>query len=143
MFTREFLMKAIKKVVGAIDKGSNEEEKRIAHELTDDLFPQEEKFIGVFYQKDKITYYKYSNKKTYETTCNEKNYNKYIGCSITEGYARYGSKTKYNKHLKEFYGCSHENLETYSLIDAYTRFGGKEKFEKFVDSKFFPKPKTE
>lgn len=101
--------------------------------------PKEEKQVNVFYIKDKKTYYKFSNLKVYETTCNEEKVDKYIGCSIVEGYHRYGSKTKYNKHLKEFYGCAPQEIERCSLIDAYTRFGGKVNFEKFVDEHFRPK----
>jgi len=145
--TSALILGLIKKVVKAIDNGSNEEEKRIAHELVDGLFPQEEKLVCVFYQKKNTTYFKYSNLKEYSVECKEKKNDKYIGCSIVEGYFEYGSKTRYNKHLKEFYGCDAKDIEKYSLIDAYARFGGKEKFEKYVDGAFRPKatqdaPKT-
>ena len=142
MFAQATILSMIKQVVKAIDNGSNEEEKKIAHQLVDTFIPQKEKVFNIFYVKDKTIYYKYSNKKVYETTCNEETFNKYIGCSLVEGYHRYGSKTKYHKHLKQFYGCETNDLEKYSLIDAYTRFGGKANFEKFVDKKYFPKTET-
>lgn len=140
---KDLILSLIKKVVKAIDNGTNEEEKRIAHELVDKVIPKEEKLVNVFYQKGKITYYKYSNLKEYSVECKEKKNDKYIGCSIVEGYFRYGSKTQYNKYLKEFYGCDAKEIERYSLIDAYTRFGGKANFEKFVDGAFRPKVQVE
>ena len=136
---RKIILSLIKKVVKAIDNGTNEEEKRIAHELVDQVIPKEEKLVNVFYIKGKTTYYKFSNLKIYDTTCKEKKVDKYIGCSLVEGYHRYGSKTQYNKHLKEFYGCAPQEIERCSLIDAYTRFGGKANFEKFVNEHFRPK----
>ena len=141
--TKDLIISLIKKVVKAIDKGSNEEEKRIAHELVDQVIPKEEKLVNVFYQKGNTTYYKYSNLKEYSVECKEKKNDKYIGCSLVEGYFRYGSKTQYHKYLKEFYGCNTKDIERYSLIDAYARFGGKANFEKFVDSAFRPKPQVE
>ena len=89
--------------------------------------------------KGKETYYKVSNKEIYSTTCNEKKQDKYVGCAIVYGYSRFGSKTKFNKHLKEFYGCDHKDLEKYAIIYAYTQFGGKENFEKYINERFRPK----
>ncbi len=133
----------IEKVLKAIDKIGSEEEKKLAHELVDKVIPTPTKYENIFYVQGNDTYYKVSNKEVYKTTCNEKKFDKYVGCAIVNGYYHYGSKTQFNKHLKDFYGCDEKNIEQYALIDAYSRFGGKETFEKFVDDRFRPKAKKE
>lgn len=133
----------IKKVVKAIDKLGTEEEKKLAHEMVDKVLPTPTHYENIFYVKGNETFFKVSNKETYSTTCKEKKQDNYVGCAIVYGYHRFGSKTKFNKHLKEFYGCSPKEIEKYAIIDAYTQFGGKEEFEKFVNERFRPKKATE
>ena len=60
-------------------------------------------------------------------------FNKYIGSAFALGYWHFGSKTKFNKHLQEFYGCAPQDMENCALMDMYNKYGGKAKFEKFVD----------
>ena len=133
----------IEKVVKLIDKTGSEEEKTLAHELVNKVVPTPTHYENIFYVKGNETFYKVSNKETYSTTCKEKKQDNYVGCAIVYGYARFGSKTKFNKHLKEFYGSNGKDTEKYAIIDAYTYFGGKEKFEKFVNERFRPKKTTE
>ena len=140
--TRDLILGLIQKVLNAIDKNGSEEEKAVAHELVDKVIPKPIKYKKIFYVQGKDTYFKVSNKEIYKTTCQEKKMDKYIGCAIVNGYYAYGSKIKFNNHLKDFYGCNEKNIEQYALIDAYSRFGGKENFEKFVDDRFRPKKET-
>ena len=136
------LINMIQKVVGLIEKVGSEEEKKIAKELVEKVIPTPTKYENIFYVNGKETFYKVSNKEIYSTTCKEKKQDKYIGCAIVSGCAYYGSKNKFNKHLKEFYGSDGKDTEKYALIDAYARFGGKPNFEKYVDDRFRPKTKT-
>ena len=136
---RTLIESLIGKVVKLIDKVGSEEEKKIAHEMVDKVIPKPIKRENIFYVKGKETYYKAPNGETYSTTCKEKKQDNYVGCAIVYGYYKYGSRTKFNTHLKDFYGCSEKEIDKFAVIDTYQSFGGKVNFEKFVDERFRPK----
>lgn len=139
------ITKMIYKVLGLIEKTGSEEEKAIAKELVEKIMPKEKKSYNVFYTKDTTTYYKAPNGETYSIECQKDDkYNVFVGCALVYGQYVYGSKNKFNKYLKSFYGLEEtEPVEKYALIKMYERFGRRENFEKFVENQFSPKTKFE
>ncbi len=101
------------------------------------LINENEGVVSVIGVKQDITLYRctQSNKVvTMSKTIEGDTFDRYIGSAFALGYFFYGSKTQFNKHLKEFYGCAPQELDKCALIDMYTKFGGKANFEKYIDT---------
>ncbi len=154
MFSQDWILGLIKRVVGKIEKSGTDTEKEVASMVKTELGLVEQPKVRApkLVVNEKRGYVTYADKYGHEFTsqCAEGDtFDKYVGASIALGRATVG-KNKFERFLAKNYNMTDKKMfETYAMIWACNTYGGKKAFIKMVDELldksgyFIPKPTEE